>query len=159
MARPRPVPDIEVTNELGLLVEALLRRNNHSGLFVLFDLICVGFVSKFFAVKVEVLHHAQINKMTTATPDLDVVFLFHITTNFTVISQSYQIQAFEDGSGVNGKILESAGHQQWLSLGIEKPWRTIALDHLLNVVANFVDQLLPIGFDLNWVQIKSGHNV
>src|SRR5262245_11211926 len=119
----------------------------------------MGFVRQLFAVKIEVLHDAQIDEMTPATPNLDVVFLFNITANFTVISESSQVQAFQDRCGINGKILEPAGPQERLSLGIQKPLRTIALDDLLNIVADLVDQLLPVGLDLDWVQFKRGHDV
>src|SRR5262245_7426528 len=96
MPRSHAVADVEITDEFRFLVLALLRWDNQPGLFVILYFVRMRFMRKLFAVQIQMLQYAEVDKVAATAADLDVVFLFNIAPDLRIIAEAPEIKALEN---------------------------------------------------------------
>ena len=86
------VPDVEIPDELRFLVLALLWRHNQPCLFVILDIVSMGFMRQLLAVQIQMFQDAQIDEVAAATANLDVVFFLNVAPDLRIVAKASEVE-------------------------------------------------------------------
>src|SRR5688572_7973281 len=114
----------------------------------------MGLVCQLFAIQIQMFQDAQIDKVTAAAANFDVVFLLNVEPNLSVVTKAPEIETLENRSRIHGERLEPPRAQKRFSFRINQPSSRLAVNGQIGVVIDLVNELLAVSFDFFWIDFQ-----